>query len=299
MSGQTANQGANGITESDHEAADEASSRRGSGPVARTLKRSLWNGVLAGVTGVGSIVLGVRAIRAGEYNRGLSQLAVGMLLATIAVGQRRGDEETQSDDTRRASPGTSISVGERSHETDAGGAPAETEGASADAPTAGDTVETEPTETDARGPEAVVEGAQTPSEAAPTHERLGEAAFDEHSNEVPVPQQVFDLELLTLGSEAVWGVRESDDAVLVSPLFDPIQERSDVRYVGSSEIDDERMLSVPDVVIDHWDAAAGGGRIVTSGTDLVFVTSDELRTDRQVQVVPEQWVDDVLGEAEE
>ncbi|WP_135365507.1 hypothetical protein [Halosimplex halophilum] len=132
--------------------------------------------------------------------------------------------------------------------------------------------------------------------AEPTaFDRLGEAAFDEHSNEVPVPQQAFNRGFLALGEEAHWGVRD-DGSVVVSERFDPVQGGDGVDYVASTTVDDDRTLTVPDEVTDHWNAAVGGPMAVESGDGVVFATSDDLATDRQLLVVPAAWADDALGE---
>ncbi|WP_436906755.1 hypothetical protein [Halosimplex marinum] len=142
------------------------------------------------------------------------------------------------------------------------------------------------------------EAAETAADAGPdetvTYDRLGEAAFDEHSNEVPVPQQAFNRGFLSLGEEAHWGVRDGG-SVVVSERFDPVASGDGVDYVATTAVDDDRMLTVPDEVTDHWDDAVGGPMAVESGDDIVFATSDDLATDRQLLVVPAAWADDVLG----
>jgi hypothetical protein len=138
---------------------------------------------------------------------------------------------------------------------------------------------------------------ETPPEEV-SYERLGEAAFNEHSNEVPLPQRIFNVELLALDDEVFWGVRERDDAVILSKLFDPIQEQAGVRYVGSSEIDGDRVLSIPGVVVDHWNQIGVSDTAVPSGTELVFLTSDEHTAASQVLVVPEQWSGEFLEASE-
>lgn len=128
-----------------------------------------------------------------------------------------------------------------------------------------------------------------------TYERLGEAAFDEHSCEVPVPQRAFDQRVLSLGDEAFWGIRESDDAVVITGLFDSLQEQEGVRYVASSRIDEERMLHVPDVIVNHWNDVVDGGIAVAGGDDLLFALAEDAKADDQLFVVPEQWADDFPG----
>ncbi|WP_226480128.1 hypothetical protein [Natrinema amylolyticum] len=129
-----------------------------------------------------------------------------------------------------------------------------------------------------------------------SYERLGGAAFDEHSSEIPVPQRAFNRNVLSLRSEVFWGIRDGDDAVFVSQQFDPIQDAAGIRYVASTEIDGDRSLTIPDAVLNHWDAVAGGGMAVASGDDIEFVTADSLQADGQIRLVPEQWLDDVLAE---
>lgn len=153
-------------------------------------------------------------------------------------------------------------------------------------------------ETDAVEPQPDVAETEPDVTTPESSERLGAAAFDEHSNEIPVPQRAFNQNLLSLGSEAFWGIREDDDAVFVSREFDPLEDGDGIQYVASSEIDGDRMLTIPDAVLDHWDIVAGGGMAVAGGDDIVFVTSDELQTDEQVRLVPEQWADDVLEDGE-
>ncbi len=129
-----------------------------------------------------------------------------------------------------------------------------------------------------------------------TYERLGAAAFDEHSSEVPAPQRAFNQGELSLNAEAFWGVRDADGAVAVSREYDHIDERPAFRYVASSEVDDERTLRVPDAILDHWDSLTDGGVAVVSGTDIVFATSDAFADDAMLLVVPEQWTDEILDE---
>lgn len=142
------------------------------------------------------------------------------------------------------------------------------------------------------------EAASPASAERESYERLGAASFDEHSGELPVPQRAFDQHILSLRSEAFWGIREDDDAVFVSQEFDPIQDDGGIRYVASTEIDGDRTLTIPDTVLNHWDSVAGGGIAVASGDEIVFVTADSLQADSQIRVVPEQWIDDVLEDGE-
>ncbi|WP_435345363.1 hypothetical protein [Haloarchaeobius sp. HRN-SO-5] len=242
-----------------------------------SVRRAAGSGALATVGGLVSVLSGLRSFRRGEHVRGLGRLFLGAVLLRFAATQRQSIDGEQ----RAETGGTPVEI-------EAVGSEAASE-ADAEAVATGEDVSA--TDVEEAG-EADVEEA---GETEPGHERLGEAAFDEHANEVPVPQHAFDREFLAPGAEAFWGVRETDDAVLVSQLYNPLDEAGDVRYVGSSDVDDDRMLSVPDVVLDHWDEVAGGGTPVTSGTELVFASSGELAERRQLLVVPEQWAGDVLG----
>jgi hypothetical protein len=127
-------------------------------------------------------------------------------------------------------------------------------------------------------------------------DRLGEAALDRQSREVPVPQRAFNQGFLAHSAEAFWGVRTRDDAVLVSQDYDAIEGRDGVRYVTSSEIgDDVRELPIPDAILDHWDGMVGGGIAVTGGDDILFATTEELAADGVLRVLPAAWADDPSG----
>lgn len=124
-------------------------------------------------------------------------------------------------------------------------------------------------------------------------DRLGEAAFDAQSREVPVPQGAFNQGFLSHGAEAFWGVRESDDAVVVSRDYDSVAGREGARYVASSEIAaDARELPIPDAVLDHWDDVYGGGTAVVGGDDVLFVTTDDLSGDHLLRVLPASWAEE-------
>jgi hypothetical protein len=127
--------------------------------------------------------------------------------------------------------------------------------------------------------------------------RLGGAAFDEHRNQVPVPQRAFDQGYLSPDGEVYCGVGLSDGGVVISDLYDPIRDDEGGRYLGSSTVDDDRTLAVPDVVLDHWDERYGGDAVV-GGDELVFVTTPALAERDQLRVVPAVWADEVLGEAD-
>jgi hypothetical protein len=131
----------------------------------------------------------------------------------------------------------------------------------------------------------------------PEYERLGGASVSGDSRELPVPQQAINMELVKQGGEVYWGVREDDGAVVVSQLYDPLQDDPDIRFLTSTAIgDDSRQLRVPDAVYDHWDDVAGGGTAVTGGDRLEFVTTEAMAEDEQMLVLPAWQVEDVIGE---
>ena len=297
------------------------------GPVStlsRYVRRGAESGALAGLGGGVTLVRGLRAIRSGRHVRGLSRLAVGGGLLALAARQcrsRRGVGEQidvgQSDvvDTAPDIESVSEEPASRSEHAsgdeaksvvdtgpDIGGIDTDTE--------ASDTNEgqTEPTaaaETDEEtNPEPAAEtdrGAATEtgegSAGVPgvSHDRVGAAAFDEHTSEVPAPQQVFNQQYLSLDAEAVWGIRD-DDIVVVSQQYDAIEATDSIEYVASTQVDENRVLTIPDRITDHWDEVAGGGMAVESGDDVVFATSDDPKADWQLLVVPAAWADEVLDE---
>ena len=124
-----------------------------------------------------------------------------------------------------------------------------------------------------------------------SHDRVGAAAFDEHTGEVPAPQQVFNQQYLSLDAEAVWGIRD-DDVVVVSQQYDAIEATDSIEYVASTQVNENRVLTIPDRITDHWDEVAGGGMAVESGDDVVFATSDDPEADWQLLVVPAAWADE-------
>lgn len=285
--------------QSDDDAGATRGHRNAGESVAATLagyvRRGVESGAVAGVGGGVSLLGGLRALRRGEFGRALGRLALGGLLVAVARRQRRpggcrqdegqdagrrASDRTRIAESDRAGTGRSGDAGEVGEDTDV------TDAVAGDAGAASESDESEPVAPEASRPEANVT------------ERLGAAAFDEHSDEVPVPQHAFDVGILALESEVFWGVRDADDAVLVSALYDPFQERDGLRYVASSEVDEERTLRVPDAVMNHWDDVAGGGTAVVGGDEMAFATTDDLRADDQLLVVPRRWTDDVLGAGE-
>lgn len=255
-------------------------SGRGPGAkIARAARRALGSGIAAGLGGGLLLRRGVRSLRRGARARGLGQLLVGGLFLSLARRQRRsggGVDETDVVDT----------------------GPDVEEGAGA-GPELDDDTESMPVdETDVvdTGVADDLDDVERETDGSGEARRLGEAALDGESGRVPVPQRAFNQGLLSLGSDAVWGVREGDPAVLVSEEYDAIEELAGVRYVASSEIDDDRGLIVPDAVRDHWDEVAGGGTAVSGGDGIVFATTEAFRAEGHVLVVPERWSEEVLGE---
>ncbi|WP_254761475.1 hypothetical protein [Natrinema marinum] len=274
------------------------------GRVSRALRAARDGGRLSAIAGIGgsvSLLGGVRALWRGDSERAVGRFALGGVLVAIALELRRSPDERATgaavDQTDVVSTGPDIGNLE-------GGATSEAEHADgADAQRVADS--SVDLEDAASGSESDAAESATGSESdtavevpeSETYERLGAAAFDERSSEIPVPQEAFNRNVLSLGAEAFWGIREEDDAVVVSERFDPLRDHEGIRYVASSEIDDDRMLTVPDTVLNHWDAVAGGGTAVASGTQITFVTADSLEANGQIQIVPEQWLDDVLEDS--
>jgi hypothetical protein len=133
----------------------------------------------------------------------------------------------------------------------------------------------------------------------PEYNRLGGASVSVETQEVPVPQQAINMELLKLDGEAYWAVREADDLVVVSYLYDPLEDDEGVRFLTSTVVDDDRKVQVPDAVFDHWDEEWGGGTAVSGGDRLEFVTIEELAANEQMLVLPEWQLEELLEEAEE
>ncbi len=240
-------------------------------------RRGLRSGALPAV-GVGlSVLRGVRAFQNGRRGRGVAALAAGALLAALSVRLER----SQSPDEPMGFP----VIGEQGAEAGAADADSDAEAAGAA------TTDVPADRTEPQYDEPTISEGET-------YERLGAAAFDEHSSEVPAPQRAFNQGELSLNAEAFWGVRDADGAVAVSREYDHIDERPAFRYVASSEVDGDRMLRIPDTIRDHWDTLTDGGVAVVSGTDIVFATSDAFADDSMLLVIPEQWTDEILDEEE-
>ncbi|WP_226007617.1 hypothetical protein [Natrinema salinisoli] len=296
--------------------------RTGPEYVSRTIRYVrgvVESGIPAGTVGGVSFFQGVRAFRRGDPERAFGHVSLGGVLVAIALAQRRssgtrGDDRTAVDQTDVVSTGPDLDDIEERDSRSQGASGEEAQrvaGRSIDIEDAGsspepdsdvDATAIDPSDVVASGLDEESLGASSePEEAEPEpepYERLGAAAFDEHSSEVPVPQRAFNRNILSLNSEAFWGIRDGDDAVFASQEFDLMRDGDEMQYVASSEIDGDRTLTIPDAVLDHWDIVAGGGMAVAGGDDIVFVTSDSLQADGQVRLVPEQWADDVLESGE-
>lgn len=292
--------------------------------IAPHLKSSMRSGTMAGVTGGATLYRGIKALRQGRRIRGLARVVIGGALLGLAIRQRRShgqDDRTDVDASDVVGTGTDVeSIAE-----DVGGMTNDEESAGT---TAGSVVDTS-MDFEGMEPESEGEPASAPedvpveqrevadigidhetltesSEQEPIQppesmnvDRLGEAAFDRQSREVPAPQRAFNQGFLAHSIEAVWGVRSGDGAVLVSTEFDALENRDGVEYVASSEIaPDSRELPIPNRVLTHWDDEFGGGTALTGGDDILFVTTEDLAQDDILWVLPAEWADDMLEERE-
>ncbi|WP_459806712.1 hypothetical protein [Halopiger thermotolerans] len=296
------------------------------------LRQGIESGTVPAIIGGTSLLSGIRALRAGERGRGLVRLALGTGFVAAAIGQRRSRRSEESDveqtdvvDTRPDVDAVADEAGgveETDHAT--GDAAADVADESPDVEDTGSGLESDAhAEPGSVGqPEIADTGVDsadlteaTEREAAPdvddgttaetgadvddgteTEEidRLGEATFDRQSREVPAPQQAFNQGFLAHSSEAFWGINERNGGVVVSVDYDAIMGRDGVRYVASSEIDeDARELPIPDTVLNHWDEEFGGGTAVSGGDTILFVTSDDLAADGLLGVIPAEWAEEL------
>jgi len=305
----------------DTEHSDQSDDDRSPSRLGARVRGAAKSGALAGVLGGATVLRGVRSLRVGKRVRGLGRLVVGGALLAVAAAQRRAGREPSGeridiDQSDVVDTGPDIDgVGESGSATDHVGGEAASDAVDT-GPDIDEAIDESEAETDADPGESGTGGAveADDAEAAETaadageaeperreadepaeYDRLGAAAFDEHANEVPVPQAAFNRGFLSLGGEAHWGVRD-DGTVVVSELFDPLEDGDGVEYVASTRVDDERTLTVPDEVTDHWDDASGGPMAVEGGDDIVFAASDGRSTDDRLFVVPGAWAEEVLGE---
>jgi len=291
MSREDASYGTTATEDTEH--SDQSDDDRSPSGIGARVREAAKSGALAGVLGGATVLRGVRSLRVGKRVRGLGRLVVGGALLAVAAAQRRAGREPSGErididqsDAVDTGPDIDEAIDESEAETDADPGESGTGGA-----VEADDAEAAETAADAGEAEPERREADEPAE----YDRLGAAAFDEHANEVPVPQAAFNRGFLSLGGEAHWGVRD-DGTVILSELFDPLEDGDGVEYVASTRVDDERTLTVPDEVTDHWDDASGGPMAVEGGDDIVFAASDGRSTDDRLFVVPGAWAEEVLGE---
>lgn len=114
--------------------------------------------------------------------------------------------------------------------------------------------------------------------AADSQDRLGAAAIQGESDAVPVPQEAFDLGLVSAG-EVHWAVSD-DDVVVVSRDYDSLREEAGLDYLASTTVEDDRTLHVPAEAFEAWGD-------VTGGDTLHFASTGEMEAEAQCLVVPE------------
>ena len=272
--------------------AEPGSSETGGQTRVATLKqyarRGIRSGIVAGIVGGVFTLRGFGALKRREWGRGVLYLAAGGLSLAVARAQwagkppfekQAGEQTTVSTFTESDAVDQTIDIespGETASDTES---EAESDGAKYEAEAESGTATDAGSETEA-----------TPDDE--TYERLGEAAFDEHTNEVPAPQRAFDQEYIALGGEVAWGIREADGLVFLSQDYDAIEGRTGVRYVASSQVNDDRVVTVPDTITNHWNEVADSGVGVASGDDVIFATTDS-DADHVLAVVPAAWSDDL------
>jgi hypothetical protein len=279
------------------------------------LRQAVASGAVPAALGVIGLLSGFRAVRGGTRARGVAKLLLGAGLVGVGVAQFRSRSAGAEAADGEVEVGVHSSVETTTDAAPSHGADRTPATASATqhtdvanptgAATASD-VETPPAdehEVAESGGESADRGEGAARETGPAPaafdseavDRLGEAAFDGQSREVPAPQRAFNQGLLAHSTEAFWGVRARDGVVLVSQDYDAVQGRDGVDYVASSEVgDDVRELSIPTTVLDHWDEVYGGGSAVVGGDDILFVTTTDLADDGLLCVLPADWAEDVL-----
>ncbi|WP_312909029.1 hypothetical protein [Natronosalvus caseinilyticus] len=305
---------------------------------APSLRRGVESGTVTAIIGGTGLLSGIRALLAGERERGLARLVLGAGFVAAALGQRRSQSrgevsDVEQTDVADTSPNLDAvtdetgDVGEGDHTTgetavevadtspdienvESGLEPeSDAESASVSQRDVVDIgVESEDLSEATERETGDVGGEEGTSDVTTTDEgtdagdgtetadidRLGEAAFDRQSREVPAPQRAFNQGYLAHSTETFWGIRARDDAVLVSIDYDALDGRDEIQYVASSEIgQDVRELPIPDAVLNHWDEVFGGGTAVLGGDDILFVTTEDLTTDGLLRILPAKWADDL------
>jgi len=264
----------------------DGSGRRPGSTVTPYLWRGVRSGVATGIIGGIGVLRGLRSVLGGQRDRGFGELALGGVFLAAAYAQRQSRRESvEESDVVDTGPdiegitdeaGGGVDQGDHATGQAAGGLVDSTP----DVPSDGTAAREDTGSSETVHPEAV--------------DRLGEAAVDSQSREVPVPQRAFNQGFLAHSAEAFWGIRGRDDAVLVSQDFDAVQGRDGVKYVASSEIgEDARELPIPTAVLTHWDEVGGGGTAVAGGDGVLFVTTDSLEADHLLRVLPSAWPDDL------
>lgn len=249
--------------------------------VAPYFRRGVESGAVTATIGVVGLLSGLRTFLAGERKLGLRRLALGVGFLTAALVQRRSRNRSGEPDVEETEVGDTDAIAD-----EVGGAGEEDHAASKSA------VEIADTSPDMEDVEPGLESDAATDAETEDIERLGEAAFDSQSREVPAPQQAFNRGFLSHSSMVCWGIRERDGAVLIAQDYDTIEGRDGVKYVASSEIGtDVREIPIPEVVLNHWDEVIGGGMAVTGGDDILFVTTESLATDGLLRVLPAEWAD--------
>ncbi|MBV0923214.1 hypothetical protein KTS45_03290 [Halomicroarcula limicola] len=267
------------------------------------LRRGVESDAVTAAIGGTGLLGGLRALRDGERGRGLVGLVVGAGFVALTLARRRfrhRGEELSVEEADVADTGPDVEA-----VADEAGGVGEGDGATDEA--VADAVDTSPdvesVESDAEpesepesgtndGTATTEEGATADDSEAEDVDRLGEAAFDGQSREVPAPQRAFDRGFLAHSAEAFWGIRSGDDAVLVSQDYDAIEGQDEVHYVASSEIGaDARELPIPDVILNHWNEVLDDAASVTGGDDVLFVTTDRLAADGVLRVLPSKRAD--------
>ncbi len=260
--------------------------------VTDRIRTSVDTGILPAIVGGLGLLGGFRAFRRGHRKRGFLGVLLGVALLAGALLRRRSRHDAGGD------PGLDIETADEGETTEPMAHSAPDLGAaesSSDTRSGASSVEEgQVADTAVEREDIDEESGLDPDElVAEDIDRLGEAAFDAQSQEVPVPQRAFNLELLSHGSEAFWGVRASDGAVLVSQNYGALEEREGVEYIASSEIGaDVRELPIPSAVRNHWDDEIGGSIALAGEDDILFATTESLAEDGLLWVLPAAWEDE-------